>query len=294
MTHKWPFQAPRSNSTSGIPGAVATRHTGSQPLNSGRPTACMMVPSVPARTHRGSCGWTGISGHRSNSYYRRCGVTNRSYAEAAQGAAQHSAFQQWQEYISAHAPRPVFYATKMEHLEHAVLTAPAGQVAEFGVDGGHALRMISACRPRQRVWGFDAWHHKGPGLPDRWTGNFDHSRAFTWTKGSFRELKRSMPRNVRLVPGLFDAQVIQKHLGKEPLAVLHIDCDTGASTRTVLDAVVDLIKPGTRVIFDEYCNYPGWREHEHLAWKRFCSTNGIQYHYWGQCHMDVSVEVISR
>jgi hypothetical protein len=162
---------------------------------------------------------------------------------------------------------------------------------EFGVDAGHSLRMISATRPRQRVWGFDAWHRKGPGLPDRWTGNFDHSRAFTWTKQSFQELKRSMPRNVRLVPGLFDRAQIRRALGEEPVAFAHIDCDTGVSTTLVLDAIAPLLRPGTILLFDEYCNYPGWREHEHGSWRLFQAGHGINYDYWGQCHMDVSVRI---
>ena len=218
-------------------------------------------------------------------------MTNRAYAEAAQGAAQQHAFQQWCDYITLYTPQPVQYDTKLHHLEQALLTAPQGAVAQFGVDGGHALRMISACRPRQRVSGFDAWHHKGPGLPDRWTGNIDHSRSFTWTRPEYQRLKRSMPRNVRLVPGLFDHAQIRGELAGEPLAFAHIDCDTGASTQTVLEAIAPGLRPGTRLLFDEYCNYPGWREHEFGAWKQFTARHGIAYNYWGQCHMDVSVEI---
>jgi len=220
-------------------------------------------------------------------------MTNRSYAEAAQGAAQQHAFREWQEYIARHRPKPVMYDSKLHHLEQCLLSAPEGQVAEFGVDAGLSLRMMSATRPRQRVWGFDAWHRKGSGLPDRWTGNFDHSRAFTWTRDAFRELKRSMPRNVRLVPGLFDAREIQHHLGDQPLAFIHIDCDTGPSTSTVLRAVEHLIVPGTRILFDEYCNYQGWQDHEAGAWRLFSAARGIHYEYWGQCDMDVSVRVVS-
>ena len=208
-----------------------------------------------------------------------------------QAHAQRRAYEEWALYHSQQTPMAVFYNTKEQHISEVCRTAGTGYVAQFGVDAGHTLRIVASHFRSQRVWGFDAWHHKGPGLPDRWTGNFDHSRAFTWTKESFRELKRSMPKNVRLVPGLFDQKRIQATLPDTKAAVISIDCDTGASTTTVLEAIRHTLAPGTRIIFDEYANYAGWRQHEFGAWQAFCKRYGVQYQYWGISEMDVSVEI---
>ena len=220
-------------------------------------------------------------------------MTERSNANAVHTAAQARAFTAWQDYIQKHSPQPVQYDSKLEHLAAVTLGSGPGTVAQFGVDAGLSLRMLSACRPRQQVMGFDAWHLKGPGLPDRWTGNFDHSRSFTWTQEAYTEMALSMPDNVRLVPGLFEQQQIRDVMGTSPASVIHIDCDTGPATSTVLEAIRPNLVVGTMIVFDEYANYPGWREHEHGAWTRFAGQNSVQAQYWGICHMDVSVRITS-
>ncbi len=218
-------------------------------------------------------------------------METRSSKTGVQQHAQLKAYTDWAEYHSQQDPMAVFYDTKEQHMAEVCRTLWAtGYVAQFGVDAGHTLR-IMASYFRKKVFGFDAWHTKGPGLPDRWTGNIDHSRAFTWTPQSFRELKKSMPRNVKLVPGLFDKQKIQDALPKGDAALISIDCDTGASTTTVLEAVRPTLGPGTRIIFDEYANYAGWRQHEFGAWQRFCEKYKIEYEYFGICEMDVSIEI---
>ena len=218
-------------------------------------------------------------------------MTTRADRTAVQANAQNLALDQWARYHAEQTPMAVFYDTKEQHISEVCRTqAVAGWRAQFGVDGAHTLR-IMASHTQDQVWGFDAWHTKGPGLPDRWTGNIDHSRAFTWTRESFEELQSGMPTNVSLVPGLFDPRQIQHTLPATQASVISIDCDTGNSTTTVLEAVRSAIAPGTRIIFDEYANYPGWREHEFRAWREFCYRHGVEYQYWGICHMDVSIEV---
>ena len=219
-------------------------------------------------------------------------MEGRATKAGVQAHAQLKAYTDWAEYHSQQDPMAVFYDTKEQHMAEVCRTLWAtGYVAQFGVDAGHTLRIMASHFRSQKVIGFDAWHTKGPGLPDRWTGNFDFSRAFTWTRDAFRDMKRTMPRNVKLVPGLFDKQKIQDALPKGDAALISIDCDTGASTTTVLEAVRHTLGPGTRIIFDEYCNYAGWRQHEFGAWQSFCEKYQIEYEYFGICDMDVSVEI---
>jgi hypothetical protein len=37
--------------------------------------------------------------------------------------------------------------------------------------------------------------------------------------------------------------------------------------------------PGTIICFDEYHNFPYWREHEHKAFMEFCSENDVEFTY---------------
>jgi|TARA_R110000796_G_scaffold232243_1_gene350425 hypothetical protein len=221
-------------------------------------------------------------------------METRSTLTGAQAHAQQQAYQEWTEYHAQQTPMAVYHGDRYEHLASISQTAPVttGRVAQFGVDAGLTLRLLSALYPRQRVLGFDAWHLKSPGLPDVWTGNIDHSRAFTWSPDAYEQLRGSMPLNVQLVPGLFDHQEIQTHMGDSQAQLIHIDCDTGPATSTVLEAIRPNLGPGTRILFDEYCNYPGWRQHEHGAWIRFCDQQKIRYRYLGQGNMDVSIEIL--
>ena len=42
-----------------------------------------------------------------------------------------------------------------------------------------------------------------------------------------------------------------------------------------LYSIFSRIIAGTVIVFDEYWNYPGWRQHEHLAFEEFKAKTGI-------------------
>ena len=76
--------------------------------------------------------------------------------------------------------------------------------------------------------------------------------------------------NVQLIVGLFQETLpgfLAEHPG--PIALAHIDCDLYSSTRYVLEHL-DL-QPGAILVFDEYHNYPRWREGEYKAFQEFLS-----------------------
>lgn len=145
-----------------------------------------------------------------------------------------------------------------------------GLVLEFGVAAGTTLRILAAGTPR-KVWGFDSFE----GLPESW--NLD------CPAGTFAcEPPRDLPANAHLVVGLFDASLpafLETH--PEPIAFLHIDVDLYQSCRTVLEAAGPRLRPGTVIVFDEYFNYPGWRQHEFRAFREFVERTGIRYEYQG-------------
>ena len=47
----------------------------------------------------------------------------------------------------------------------------------------------------------------------------------------------------------------------------------------MLDAIARRLQPGAVVVFDEYCGYPGWQNHEFKAFQEMVKRQGIEYRY---------------
>ena len=146
---------------------------------------------------------------------------------------------------------------------------PGGLVLEFGVYTGRSINLIAERIPLgEIVFGFDSF----AGLPQDWRPGFG--------KGAFATAIPEVRPNVRLVVGLFEDTLppfLAAHAG--PTSFIHVDCDLYASTRTVLDLCRDRIGAGTVIVFDEYCNYPGWQAHEHRAFLEFVAETGRSFDY---------------
>ena len=67
----------------------------------------------------------------------------------------------------------------------------------------------------------------------------------------------------------------------EKAALLSINCDIYSSAKIVLHNMTSYICPGTIIVFDEYFNYPGWKQHEFRAFKEFVRANKVHYEYIG-------------
>ncbi|MCK9909618.1 class I SAM-dependent methyltransferase, partial [Microbacteriaceae bacterium K1510] len=112
-------------------------------------------------------------------------------------------------------------------------------------------------------------------------------------KGAFAGPLPTVPGNVTLVSGLFSdtlPQFSQQHLG--PIAFLHVDCDLYSSTATIFDCLGDRLRPGSVILFDEYFNYPGWRQHEFKAFQEFVARGEVAYRYEGFVPRDQQVCVV--
>jgi len=68
---------------------------------------------------------------------------------------------------------------------------------------------------------------------------------------------------------------------KEPVSFLHIDSDIYSAARTVLFTLHEQIVSGTIIQFDEYFNYPGWKQHEYKAFQEFVAEFDLNYSYLG-------------
>lgn len=163
------------------------------------------------------------------------------------------------------------FARPVDTLKHALDMAPtAGMALEFGVYSGKTLQTIAQCRNGTGVYGFDSFK----GLPEDWRSGFP---AGTFGGGGLPEVD-----GAELVVGWFD-ETLSGFLAEHPGDVdfLHLDADLYSSTRTVLDLVGPRLRTGSIVVFDEYFNYPGWREHEHRAWCEYVERTGTTFSYEG-------------
>jgi hypothetical protein len=155
-----------------------------------------------------------------------------------------------------------------------------GAYLEFGVFRGGTIRFIADRVRPKLIHGFDSFE----GLPSSWTGdsfNFD-------ARGRLPRV----PKNVQLHRGWFTDTLpkwVEDHSG--PVAFLHVDSDLYESAACVFDHLGDRIVPGTVVVFDEYFNYPQWRQHEFRAWKEFIDRCKIGYEYLAYARQQVAVVV---
>lgn len=169
-------------------------------------------------------------------------------------------------------------------LEHAVSRRTVdGTVLEFGVASGRTINHLAALLPDETIHGFD-WFQ---GLPETWRAGFG--------TGAFAQAGVPQVRaNVELIHGLFEATLEGFVLSsRRPVSLLHVDCDLYSSTVTIFRALRDYIVPGTVIVFDEYFNYTGWRQHEWKAFQEFVAASGRRYEYLALVphHQQVSVVI---
>ena len=156
-----------------------------------------------------------------------------------------------------------------------------GSYLEFGVYKGDSINFIAEKIGEQAIYGFDSFE----GLPENWgaaaKGAFDRD-------GQLPNVRE----NVTLYKGWFDETIdlfLQEH--PEPVAFIHADADLYSSTSTILTKLQSRIKTGTVIVFDEYFNYPEWKEHEYKAFMEFIERTGFDFEYLGYTDRGYSVSV---
>ena len=157
-----------------------------------------------------------------------------------------------------------------------------GMVLEFGVRSGMTINHLAGRFPTTTLHGFDSFE----GLPEAWTG---------WTLDAGAFSGEGLPwvaENVELHVGWFD-DTLAPFLADQPgpVRLLHIDSDIYSSAKTVLDELAPRLVPGSVIVFNEYFNYPNWRQHEFRAWQEHCATHAVTYEYlcWGLYEVAVRI-----
>lgn len=154
---------------------------------------------------------------------------------------------------------------------------------EFGVYTGTTINHIAKLID-DTVYGFDSFK----GLPENWRSGYG--------EGTFRiDGLPEVEKNVKLIPGWFDEtlpEFLEDH--KENVAFIHVDSDLYSSAKIIFTYLKDRIVSGTIIVFDEYFNYPGWRDGEYKAFKEFINETGKKFRYLAYVEISeqVAVEII--
>ncbi len=181
------------------------------------------------------------------------------------------------DYIEAHLHEAMLCAGRRPLIDLCMMREKVasldGLILEFGVSAGSSIRQIADLASPRPVHGFDSFI----GLQEDWTGTHEQKGRYT--------VHGKLPRvqaNVKLHKGWFSETLpgfLASHPG--PVSFINIDCDTYESSSYVLKQLGDRILKGTIILFDEYYNYPNWREHEYKAWQEFVAERKLSYRYIG-------------
>ena len=147
-----------------------------------------------------------------------------------------------------------------------------GLCLEFGVHTGTSINFLSKQKPKQIWYGFDSF----VGFQEDWKGGYFAKGMF-----SLKGKKPKVNKNVVLIKGFFKKTLpkfLKQH--KDKVSFMHIDCDTHQSTKEVLDIVgPERLVPNTRILFDDYHSYIGWKNGGFKAWQKFVKKHKIKYKY---------------
>ena len=159
-----------------------------------------------------------------------------------------------------------------------------GHMAEFGVYKGESINHIASMYNNKTILGFDSFW----GLEENFSIDF--------FKGGFslNGIPPIVRKNVSLIKGSF-SDSLPPWLVENPgiFSLIHVDCDTYTSTKTVLDLLGPTrIVPGTLIVFDEYFGFAGWKNHEFKAWQEYCYKNNTKYKYVAVSGTQVLVQIL--
>jgi hypothetical protein len=192
-------------------------------------------------------------------------------------------------YILKHMPDAEGFNGRFDVLRYGLSLAQTMAVSstfcEFGVFKGYTANLIAKMIAPLYLNGFDSFE----GLPETWQPRY--RRGHFAFKDWMRNLR--LEGNVNLHAGKFSDTVPSfKASLKEPICFIHMDCDLYSSASYVLKELSAHIGRGTIIVFDEYFNYPGWRQHEHAALQEFIATQNLKYRYLAYATRSEPVAII--
>ncbi len=190
------------------------------------------------------------------------------------------------DFVKENCQKAMPFHHKHELLKHALkISNIEGSILEFGVFRGKSINLI-ASNTKQNVYGFDSFL----GLPEDWSGSNHYvSKKHFDLKGTLPKCKE----NVNLIKGWFkDTIPIFLNENKENVKLMHIDCDLYSSTYFVLESFRNNFVPGSLIVFDEFYNFHGWKNHEYKALIDFKNKYNVNYEYIGFTDRRMLIRII--
>lgn len=175
------------------------------------------------------------------------------------------------DFAALHMSKGKIFGNVAAIREFALGEAQDGLYLEFGVFSGNSINQMAETKKDRIFYGFDSFE----GLPETWRAGFE---AGIFSKDELPEVRE----NVELIKGWFDETLpafLERH--PETCAFVHVDCDLYSSAETVLNYLSDRIVVGTVLLFDEFFNYPGWKDNEFKAFQNFVQRSGHECEYLG-------------
>lgn len=173
------------------------------------------------------------------------------------------AYQEAADFIGDHTATAMIFDQRFDLYKFAFRNLLSeGLLLEFGVSKGSSINRFADILKKKEdtrvITGFDAFS----GLSEDWVGHAYPKLERFDLKGKAPDVRD----NVRLVNGWID-DTLPPFLSEngDPIAFIHVDTDTYAPAKTILDASKERLREGSIVIFDELIGYPGWRHGEHKA-----------------------------
>lgn len=186
------------------------------------------------------------------------------------------------EFILQNCPKAVGHRSSRQLLNYSLKKVNIdGAFMEFGVYKGASISHIAKKRPNQTIHGFDSFY----GLTEDWVTNPESTFS---VDGKLP----TVPNNVKLYQGYFEQtlpQWIEEHA--DSVAFVHVDCDLYSSTVTVLDCLKDRFRPGTVIVFDDYFNFPNWKQDGHKAFCELVRQEKLTFDYLGYGYKELAVQL---
>jgi len=171
-------------------------------------------------------------------------------------------------WLHQHADKAPAFARRSALLESIVPQIPPdGDLAEFGVFDGAITRFMRPRFPNRRYHAFDSFR----GVPEAMSLAV-HQYSFD-LDGKIPDL----PPNTTIHAGWFEDTIpMWRERFGGSIAWAYIDCDLYESVCTVLEGLSDRIKPGTILSYDDWYNFPNWKQHSYRATQEWTKRTGIK------------------
>jgi Macrocin-O-methyltransferase (TylF) len=171
-------------------------------------------------------------------------------------------------WLKAHQMSPERVATRLKVFDSALPFIGDKSVLylEFGVWYGASMRYWSDLLKgtKATLHGFDSFE----GLPEKWNIQ-EGEKAFS-VGGAIPQIDDD---RVEFFVGWFDQTLPNYDPPAHDLLIVTLDCNIYSSTKTALDAIDSIIKPGALIYFDEFSD----RMHELRAFDEYVRRTGKRF-----------------